>query len=212
MSAKIGTGRWTRQTGHTRPFGMSFVDLVASALVCVIALLILWLQFIDPLGLVPGRRTEAVGAEPKTAGDVSDSGIAVYGALVSVVAKWDHRASGKLEVVLNCDGRVEETKTIELNSNGYAGVSFRSAQVAEKCSLKTRSGDGFDGDVALHVRSIVYGVQFYQSAVMNVTTTKDGVPLLTDAAGTAVWRALGEKQRKEWTFKWNKVGDAKATQ
>ena len=31
VSGKIGTGRWTRQTGHTRPFGMSFVDLVASA-------------------------------------------------------------------------------------------------------------------------------------------------------------------------------------
>ncbi|WP_092163389.1 hypothetical protein [Bosea sp. CRIB-10] len=189
---------------------MSFVDLVASALVCVIALLILWLQFIDPLGLVPGRRSDSIGADAKSSGNVGESGTAVHGALVSVLAKWKHGASGKLEVALNCDNRAEDTKFIELNSSRYAEVSFRFADVAEKCTLRTRSGDGVPGDVTLHVRSIVYGVRFYQ-VVMDVAAAKDGVPLLADAAATAVWRALKETQRKEWIFKWNRGGDAKTT-
>ena len=202
MNARAGRGRWTKHLGEVRPFGMSFVDIVASALICVVALLILWLQFIDPLGYIPGRRSATGDAGQQGGGVDGKIGAAPLGLHVAVIAAWDAHSAGEVEVKVDCSGN-EQKKTL---SRKDAAANFRFLNFFSRdCTIAAAKGDHFTGMATVHVRVIVEGKRLYQLDLpVTVGSAARATPLLSQEASQAVWSAVGESPRKSWAFQWSK--------
>jgi hypothetical protein len=182
---------------------MSFVDIVASALICVVALLILWLQFIDPLGYIPGRRSATGDAGQQGGGVDGKSGAPTTGLHIAVLAAWDAGSAGEVEVNVDCSGD-EQKKTLSPKADNYAAASFRFPKTSN-CTVAAAKGDLFTGAATVHVRAIVEGKRFYQLDLpITVDSPVNATALLSQDASQAVWSALGEPPRKSWAFRWSK--------
>lgn len=206
MSSQRQRRRWDRSSEKTRPFGMSFVDLVASALICVVALLILWLQFIDPMGLIPGRRVSM--EESLRGAQVAElQGTAALGLQVALTGKWKSGPkSEKIDVTVGCDG-IERRGTLAPNDDRYAGLGFGFEKVTDPstCFLRA-SQQGQGASAKIVARATKSGAFFYQSSVDLVGGQSTGrLSLLDDGSRSAAWEAVGEPPQASWKFRWAPV-------
>ncbi|MGR9345020.1 hypothetical protein ACU8NW_10475 [Rhizobium leguminosarum] len=200
MSTKIGTGRWSDVTDEVQPFGMSFVDIVASALICVVALLILWMQFIDPLGYRPGHSAR-VGTDTQTKvtpGTNGKPGYAMPGLLLSILATWPSNASGDVLVQNDC---VNNTPvTLRSNSDGYAAATLSIASLSSpSCSFWAKPVGGASSEIGIFVRAITDGKQLFDASFAADGTHND---VLAKRQSPELKAALGETSGA-WAYNWS---------
>ncbi|ANM17174.1 hypothetical protein AMK06_CH02278 [Rhizobium sp. N541] len=196
MSTKIGTGRWSDVTDEVQPFGMSFVDIVASALICVVALLILWMQFIDPLGYRPGHSARA-GTDKQTEvtpGTNGKPGYAMPGLLLSILATWPSNSSGDVLVQNDC---VRKPVTLRSNSDGYAAATLSIASLSSpSCSFWANPVDGASSGIGIFVRAITDGKQLFDASFAADGKHND---VLANRQSPELKAALGETSGT-WTY------------
>ncbi|MGO7585941.1 hypothetical protein ACC689_29065 [Rhizobium ruizarguesonis] len=202
MSSRVGTGRWSEVTDEVQPFGMSFVDIVASALICVVALLILWLQFIDPLGYIPGHSSRA-GTDTQTEampGKKSKPGYAMPPLLLSILAKWPSNASATINVRVACDGgRVVQMRP---NADHYAAATVRVASMSGTgCLIAAVPVGAAESGIRIFIRAITDGKQLFDASLIADDTPKD---VLADRRSAELKKALGESSGP-WAYDWSPV-------
>lgn len=201
MSRRIGTGRWSEVTEEVQPFGMSFVDIVASALICVVALLILWLQFIDPLGHIPGHSAK-VGTDTQmeaTPGKNGKPGYAMPPLLLSILAKWPSDASAEIDVRIACGGR---TVRMRPNANGYAAATMSVANLSDSsCFLAALPVGAVQNRIRIFVRAITDGKELFEASLFADGIQKD---VLAERRSDELKKALGETSGP-WAYNWGPV-------
>lgn len=200
MSGRIGTGRWSEVTEEIQPFGMSFVDIVASALICVVALLILFLQFIDPLGHIPGHSART-GTEAQDKVDPRNTGRPSYAMpplLLSVLARWPNETGQDIEVSVGCDsGR---SMLLHPTADGYAAATVSVGNLGSaSCSLRAASVGPRQNGVTVFVRAITDGKQLFDASFLADGPAKD---VLADPRSEELKKALGEAPGP-WPYNWS---------
>jgi hypothetical protein len=178
MSARLGSGRWSDVTEEAQPFGMPFVDIVASALICMVALLILWLQFIDPLGLIPGQQKQKV--------------------LLSLLVQWPNETNREpIYVRVQCG----EDYALWINSNvdGYAARTIRINRGSTDCRVSAMSNDADQGTISVSTRTIADGKQVYAA---NVEIGGEAQNVLSGSREPELRNKLGKMPDERWPFKW----------
>lgn len=202
MSSRIGTGRWSEVTEEVQPFGMSFVDIVASALICVVALLILWLQFIDPLGYIPGH-SERVGTDTQTEatpGKNGKPGYAMPPLLLSILAKWPSSANTEIDVRVDCDGG--RTVRMRPNADGYAAATMSVANLSDSsCFLAALPVGTVQSRIRIFVRAITGGKELFDASLFADGIRKD---VLAERRSDELKKALGEASGP-WAYNWGPV-------
>ncbi|RWP13900.1 hypothetical protein [Mesorhizobium sp.] len=209
MSQAIGTGRWDTEGDETKPFGMPFVDLVASALICVIALLIVWLQFIDPLGIVPGRGhregAASQGMQGRSSLDDAIHGGPRLNLLTAVAIAWklDGKVHSPAVVTVSCRSGQKHSSNLAPSIAGTATASFRFDTGVEDCVVEVKAEGVVESPMEITVQSIAEGRHFYQA---NHRLQDPGRSwrhaIIADGDERKVRRALGLKEREPWTFAW----------
>lgn len=205
MSRQLRGRRWSEISEEAQPFGMPFVDIVASALICMVALLILWLQLINPLGHIPGHKQEYAKPTRSTEGQAgtssgdSDEGNHRYdapGVLLSLVVQWlndSNRESISIHVQCGDDRQL----SISPNSDGYAATTIRIDKASTDCRVSAKSGDGKQGNVVISSRVITEGKQ----VVATQFNTGDASQNVLSGS-RELMDLLGKKQGERWPFKW----------
>lgn len=200
MSSRIGTGRWSEVTDEVQPFGMSFVDIVASALICVVALLILWLQFIYPLGNIPGHsaRAETDTQLEATPGKNGKPGYAMPPLLLSILAKWPSNAGAQIDVSIACAGR---TVRMSPNADGYAAATISTNLSDSTCFLAALPVGAVQSRIRIFVRAITGGKELFEASLFADGTRKD---VLSERRSDELKKALGETSGP-WAYNWGPV-------
>jgi hypothetical protein len=200
MRSGIGTGRWSEVTDEVQPFGMSFVDIVASALICVVALLILFLQFIDPLGHIPGHSART-GTQAQNQIDPGKDGKPSYAMpplLLSILARWPNETGQDIRVDVGCDsGR---SIVMRPTADGYAAATVSVSGLSSAvCSLRAESVGPRQDGVNVSVRAITDGKQLFDASFVADGPAKD---VLADPRSEELKKALGEDPGP-WPYNWS---------
>lgn len=208
MSRRLGSGRWSDVTEEVQPFGMPFVDIVASALICVVALLILWLQFINPLGHIPGHTQHkghgtqpAVGQAGASSGE-PDQGSRRYdtpGVLLSLLVKWPNgTAREKVHFVVECGENRQVW--VDSNTDGFAATTLRITKGSTNCLVGATSNGAGQSKITVSSRVVTDGKQLHAED-FDVGSGSHNV--LSASHGDALATKLGKKRGDRWPINWS---------